>query len=166
MYPVSPTGRGAALRTQLVMSSNLSPGTTSYLTWRVRAGWSATSLENWRSFGMAVRLSYSPPLSSMGIRRIRLAAPLGKSVFSIGESGFESLDTHQLCALSPTAEAPDLRSGQSEFESQRGTIRTASPGRGLRPQPEWTAFESSAVCQLISGEGSEAYVGFQPSPTK
>jgi hypothetical protein len=26
-------------------------------------------------------------------------------------------------------------------------MRTASPGRGLRPQPEWTAFESSAVCQ-------------------
>jgi hypothetical protein len=72
----------------------------------------------------------------MGIRRIRLAAPLCKSVFSLGESGFESLGAHQLCALSPTAEAPDLSSGQSEFESQRAHYthrfsweRTSAPTR-------------------------------------
>jgi hypothetical protein len=74
------------------------------------------------------RLGSIPRLSakvfSLGVRRIRLAAPACRAECSIGASRFESGDTHHDGPVVQLAEATGSKSVESGFESQRGHQRT------------------------------------------
>ena len=58
--------------------------------------------------------------SSLGVRRIRLAAPACRAECSFGASRFESGDTHHEGPVVQLAEATGSKSVKSGFESQRG----------------------------------------------